>query len=322
MSKFRVYQGCWAMVLVLFTILSGTAQTPENPEFEVSQQEIQKDLDYLSSDELMGRNTGTKGIEDAAVFIENKFKEFGIKPYFETYRDSFMVNDTPGFNVVGYLEGNDESLKDEFIIVGAHYDHIGLGKEVSGDSIANGANDNASGTVGVIQLAKYFAHNTDIKRSILFVLFSGEELGLKGAKHLAKKLKSENLDLYVMLNLEMIGVPMKAKDYKAYISGFEKSNLAEKFNIYSEGEKVLGFLPQAQQMRLFQRSDNYAFYEEFNMPAQTLSTFDFSNYDYYHHVDDEAENLDAEFMAELIGDLIPGLQKMTNTPEKEIKMTE
>jgi len=307
---------------MFFTVLACTAQNPKTINVEVSTEEVQEAIDYLSSDALMGRKTGTKGIEEAAVFIEDKFENFGVKPYFETYRDPFMVNDVNGFNIVGYLEGNDPQLKDEYILVGAHYDHIGAGKQVEGDTIANGANDNAAGTVGVIQLAKYFAENGGNKRSIIFALFSAEEMGLKGSAHLAKKLKSEDLDLYVMFNLEMIGVPMKAKDYKAYLTGFEKSNLAEKFNEYSGGDKVLGFLPQAQQMSLFKRSDNYPFFEVFNVPSQTVSTFDFSNYSYYHHVDDESEFLDAGFMASLIEDLIPGLVKMSNTDEMEIKMND
>ncbi|SDS53897.1 Peptidase family M28 [Gramella sp. MAR_2010_147] len=310
---------------MLFSILACTGQTKNNSEVinaEVSIAEVQNDLNYLSSDDLMGRKTGSQGIEDAAVFIEDKFQTYGLKPYFETYRDHFMINDIKGFNVVGYLEGSDSKLKDEFIVIGAHYDHIGTGKEVEGDTIANGANDNAAGTVGVIQLAKYFAENGGNKRSIIFALFSGEEMGLKGSKHLAEKLKEEDLNLYVMFNLEMIGVPMKAKDFKAYLTGFEKSNLAEKFNEYSDGEQVLGFLPQAQQMSLFQRSDNYPFYQVFGVPSQTVSTFDFSNYPYYHHVDDESEFLNAEFMASLIEDLIPGLVKMSSSAEKEIKMNE
>ena len=306
---------------MMLAVFACNAQEEKEVEIAVSDKEVQQDLEYLASDDLLGRATGSQGIEDAAVFIEAKFKAFGLDPYFDSYRDEFMVKNTPGFNIVGVLEGSDEKLKNEYILIGAHYDHIGLGKEVSGDTIANGANDNAAGTVAVIQLAKYFAKN-DHKRSIIFALFSGEEMGLKGSEHLAKKLKSEGIDLYVMFNLEMIGVPMKAKDYQAYLTGFENSNLAEKFNAYSGGEKVLGFLPQAKQMSLFRRSDNYPFYEAFKVPAQTVSTFDFSNYNYYHHVDDEAENLDASFMADLIEDLIPGLQQMANTPQKEIKLND
>ncbi|WP_405200438.1 M28 family metallopeptidase [Christiangramia sp. LLG6405-1] len=305
------------LTLAVAGLLSCNAQTTDNV---IDSKEVAEHLEYLSSDDLLGRKTGTAGIEEAASFIETEFKDAGIKPYFETYRDSFQVKNTDGFNIVGYLEGSDDKLKNEFIVIGAHYDHIGEGKPVDGDAIANGANDNAAGTVAVLALAKEFAKLKNNKRSILFTLFSAEEMGLVGSKHLAKRLKSEELDLYVMFNIEMIGVPMKAKDYQAYLTGFEKSNLAEKFNEYSNGEQVLGFLPQAQQMSLFKRSDNYPFYETFGVPSQTVSTFDFSNYNYYHHVDDEAEKLDPEFMSELISALIPGLTKMANSEEKEIKM--
>lgn len=309
-----------AFLIMLFLFQISTAQSSKTESVKVSVTEVQNDLNYLASDELAGRETGSEGIEKAAKYIEEHFEEAGVSPYFDTYRDKFQVNDRTGYNVVGMLEGTDEDLKDEFILLGAHYDHIGQGKIVDGDNVANGANDNAAGTVGVLQLAKQLATYKDNKRSIIFALFSGEEMGLKGSEHLAERLKEEGLDLYAMINLEMIGVPMKAKDYKAYITGFERSNLAEKFNEYSGGEKILGFLPQAGQMNLFKRSDNYPFFKEFNVPAQTISTFDFSNYPYYHHVDDEAEFLDAQHMADLIEDLIPGIQKIANTADREIKM--
>lgn len=309
-------------VLMIFSFLITTGQPSNLNKYNVSVEEVQEDLNYLASDELEGRNTGSEGIEKAAKFIEQNFEEFGLQPYFKTYRDSFTIGKKNAYNVVGLLKGEDENLKDEFIIIGAHYDHIGHGKSVNGDEIANGANDNAAGTVGVIQLAKHLAAEGGNKRSIIFALFSGEEMGLKGSEHLAEKFKEQDLDLYAMINLEMIGVPMKAKDYMAYVTGYENTNLASKFNLYSGGENVLGFLPQAQQMNLFKRSDNYPFYKEFGVPAQTICTFDFTNYPYYHHVDDEAEFLDAKHMASLIENLIPGLQKMANTSDKEIKMTE
>ena len=304
---------------MFFSVLNCNAQPSATNEATVLVENVQSELNYLASDELEGRKTGVDGIEKAANYIEDRFIEFGIQPYFEKYRDTFNIGKINAFNIVGVIPGNDSELKNEYILVGAHYDHIGHGKPVNGDDIANGANDNAAGTVGVIQSAKHFSEIKDNKRSIIFALFSGEEMGLKGSKHLADKLKAEEIDLYVMFNLEMIGVPMKAKDYDAYLTGFEKSNLAEKFNEYS-GEKILGFLPQAEQLNLFRRSDNYSFFKEFNIPSQTISTFDFSNYPYYHHVDDEAEFLDATFIAGLIEDLIPGLQEMVNTPEREIKL--
>lgn len=288
---------------------------------EVSEAAVSSDLHFLASDKLNGREAGSDGIEKAAVYIEDVFKKNGLRPYFETYRDSFMISGKPAYNLVGMLEGTDPDLKDQFIIIGAHYDHIGIQEPVEGDSIANGANDNAAGSVAVLELARRFAKAKNNKRSILFILFSGEEKGLLGSKHIAPLLEEKELDLYAMVNLEMIGVPMTDKDYEAYITGYELSNLASKFNEYT-GKKVLGFLPQAKDYKLFYRSDNLPFYQAFKVPAQTISTFDFTNYAYYHQVQDEADELDISHMVKLIEDLYPGILGMANTPEKEIKLTE
>ncbi|MDT0689226.1 M20/M25/M40 family metallo-hydrolase [Salegentibacter sp. F188] len=308
-----------AVLSAAFFFACNSGQEAVDTEIEVSEVEIEENLRFLASDELQGRATGTEGIEKAATFIEEYFKEYDVAPYFENYRDRFEVEGKEAFNVVGFLEGNDQELKDEFIIIGAHYDHIGFGEAVENDSIANGANDNAAGTVAVMELARRFAEKENNARSLLFILFSGEELGLTGAKHIAQKLKAKNLDLYAVVNLEMIGVPMEEKDHLAYLTGYENSNYAEKFNEYV-GEKVLGFLPQAKEYNLFQRSDNYPFFEEFNIPSQTISTFDFTNYDYYHHVSDEADNMDFQHMANLIEAIFPAISKMANTEEKEIKL--
>lgn len=284
----------------------------------VSQEEVSRTLEYLSSDELQGRKTGTPGIQKAAEYIESVFEQHDIQPFFETYRDSFEVEGTVGYNVVGMKEGSDSELKDEFIIIGAHYDHIGTGKQVGDDRLANGANDNASGTTAVLELAKHFS-GRETKRSILFTLYSAEEMGLVGSGHLAERMKGEKINPYVMFNIEMIGVPMEDKDYSAYLTGYGLSNLAEKFNEYA-GAEVLGFLPQAKEYNLFNRSDNAPFYNEFQMPAQTISTFDFTNYKYYHHVDDEFEFMDVPHMVSLIEEIIPGLAEMANTASREIKM--
>ncbi|WP_373055626.1 M20/M25/M40 family metallo-hydrolase [Zunongwangia sp. H14] len=299
------------------TSAEGEQTTPNS--IEVAPQDLRENLNFLASDELEGRATGGEGIEKAATFIEDFFSKNHIEPYFETYRDAFEIQGKKAFNVVGVLEGNNPKLKDEFIIVSAHYDHIGIQEAVEGDSIANGANDNAAGTVAVMELAEKFAKIDNNDRSIIFALFSGEELGLTGSAHLAEVLKQENLDLYAVVNLEMIGVPMKDKEYMAYLTGFENSNFAEKFNEYA-GKTVLGFLPQAQEYNLFKRSDNYPFFEQFGVPAQTISTFDFTNYEFYHHVSDEAEKMNFEHMANLIEAILPAISKMANTSEKEIKM--
>ncbi|MBP2831000.1 M20/M25/M40 family metallo-hydrolase [Aquimarina sp. U1-2] len=276
-------------------------------------------LRFLASDELEGRDTGSKGLEKAAQYIEEQFKQHDILPYFETYRDTFNAKGVPTYNLVGYLEGKDKALAKEFIIVGAHFDHIGKAKAVDGDTIANGANDNAAGSTAVISLAKQFAKYNNNKRSILFVLFGAEEKGLLGSKHLAQLLKEKNLNLYAMVNFEMIGVPLNDKPYKAYITGYEMSNMATKINEYVDAT-LIGFLPKAKEFQLFQRSDNYPFYKQFNVPCQTISTFDFTNYNYYHHVDDEASEMDFEFMTGLINQCFSAIATMANTINREVRL--
>ncbi len=219
--------------------------------------------------------------------------------------------------MVGILEGTDPKLKNEFVVLGAHYDHIGLISSENGDKIANGANDNASGTTTVLELARYFGKERTNKRSIIFALFSAEEKGLLGSKHLAEKLKADNLDLYVMLNFEMVGVPMVGKDHLLYLSGYELSNLAAISNGYAN-EKVVGFLPKAKELNLFRRSDNYAFHGAFNVPSQTFSTFDFTNFEYYHKVGDENDEMDFGHMALVINKMIPVVEGITNAAVKEI----
>ncbi|WP_299125702.1 M20/M25/M40 family metallo-hydrolase [uncultured Winogradskyella sp.] len=287
----------------------------------ISADDIKLSMEYLASDELKGRETGSEGIEKAAVFIEKYFKSNSIKPYFETYRDSFKLNDLDGYNIVGIVEGNDPKLKSEYIILGGHYDHIGNGRAVEGDSIANGANDDASGTIAAMEFARYFAQSKTNKRSILVTLYDAEEKGLKGSAHLAERLKNEGFNAYTMINFEMIGVPRAADVPMAYMSGYNRSNFAPILNKYA-GEEVVGFFPKAKEFQLFFRSDNFPFYKQLNMPAHAISTFDFTNYDYYHHVDDEADQMDYQHMANFINKMIPGLEGMMNAPTKEVLLND
>lgn len=275
-------------------------------------------MNFLASDELQGRDSGSEGIAKAANFIEGVFQANGIKPYFENYRDTLSNFDKPAYNMVGMIEGSDPELKKEFIILGAHYDHIGRLNPENGDAIANGANDNASGTTTVLELARYFGNTKGNKRSIIFALFSAEEQGLLGSKHLAKKLKDSGLNLYAMLNFEMVGVPLENKDYLMYLTGFNLSNLAAVSNSYSE-QNIAGFLPKAKEFNLFNRSDNAPFHNVFNVPSQTYSTFDFTNFDHYHKVGDEVELMDFNHMANIVNVLIPVMEGIINASEQEIK---
>ncbi|MFK7782152.1 M28 family peptidase [Psychroserpens sp.] len=318
--------------LVLLLLIVSCKSEPKIESIIITSNEVKEIVSYLASDDLRGRHAGTTEIDKAATYIESQFETLGIKPYFETYRDNFKIKDSiNAFNVVGFIEGTDETLKNEVIILGAHYDHIGYGNDArrksskgsitETDTIANGANDNAAGTSAVIAMAKYFATMKNNKRSIMFTLFSAEELGLLGSKHLAKRLKSQNLNLYTMVNFEMIGVPFKDRDYQAFLSGYDLSNMAQKINEYV-GSNLIGSSEVAKKYNLFKQSDNYPFYEEFKLPCQTISSCDLSNYDYYHHADDEINELNYEFMASLINETIKGIEQMSISETKEIMMYE
>lgn len=307
--------------LLIFLALAGfNAFAQSKKTYQIEEENVIETLKYLTSDELEGRDSGSKGIELAANYLESQFVESGIKTYFKTYKDTLSNFEPAAYNVVGLIEGNDPELKNEFVIIGAHYDHIGRIAAVDGDDIANGANDNASGTTIVSEVAKYFAKTKSNKRSILVVYFSAEEKGLLGAYSLAEKLKKEDFNLYLMLNFEMLGVPMD-KDYEVFITGFKKSNMAQKMNEYA-GSNFVGYLPQEFQYRLFMASDNYPFYKEFNVPSQTICTFDFDNFKYYHHVKDEFEVMDTKHMTELSNKLLPIVTEMVNAPSQEIKLNE
>ncbi len=120
--------------------------------------------------------------------------------------------ETTTFNVVAYLKGSDPKLNDEFVVIGAHYDHLGMGGEGSGSRVPDtlaphlGADDNGSGVVGLLNLAKRLSEKSaEIKRSIMFVSFGAEELGLLGSKHFVQNLPLDASKIVAMLNMDMIG---------------------------------------------------------------------------------------------------------------------
>lgn len=314
---------------LVLTALLGCRAT--NHPKKITPDNLHEIVSYLASDSLKGRQSGSKGAELSATYIENYFKTIGIKPYYKSYRDNFKIKDSlDAFNVIGVLEGTDPILKNEIVMLSAHYDHIGEGKSITKfggrltdiDSIANGANDNASGTATVLALAKYFANAKNNKRTLMFVLFSGEEFGLLGSKHLAERLKYEHFNLYTMVNFEMMGIPFTDnRGYDVFLTGYDLSNMGEKMNAY-KGSNFVGFSEASKRYHLFRGSDNYSFYEVFKVPCHTIASCDLTNYDYYHHVDDEANKQDYKYMANVANKLVPAIEAMANSKTHEIKMND
>ncbi len=282
---------------------------------------VAADVEYLSSDALAGRDTGSKGINLAAYYLQEQFQQMKIEPFFESYRDLFQVEGKDAFNVVAMLPGTDREMQKEIVVIGAHYDHIGMVQAVAGDSIANGANDNATGTATVMAMAKILKQADFNRRTVVFALFSAEEKGLLGSKHLAQRMKQDGHDVVAMLNFEMTGTPMVNRPYLAYLTGHDLSNMAEVFNTSNIQRQVTGKLDQAATYNLFMRSDNYPFYNAFQVPAQTFSTFDFTNFDHYHKVGDEFALVDTSHMAELINALMPGVFAVVNGDRLIMKPT-
>lgn len=310
------------VLLLLLGACGSSRQRPCQPEdaarFSDSSR-MEEIVGFLASDELGGRNTGTVGAELAASYLEDRLRQYGIAPYFGSYRDTLSNVGETAYNVVGFIPGSDPQLAREFVVLGAHYDHIGRVAPVAADSIANGANDNATGTATALELARYFSGCRPPARSLLIVFFGAEERGLLGSVHLAAKLKEQGFLLNAMLNFEMTGVPMAGREYQVYLTGFGKSNLAEVANGFAS-ENLVGLLPEALEYNLFQRSDNYSFFNEFRVPAHTFSTFDFSNYGYYHLPGDEASRMDYGHMSALLNKLIPVVQGIANAPAGTLKL--
>ena len=275
----------YSIFAALVMVSCGSGQMTQTPFAPTTAERMGDMMNYLASNDLKGREAGSEGIEMAAVYIENYFKSYGLTPYFESYRDTLSNFNKPAYNIVGMIKGNDPELKDEFILIGAHYDHIGAVKPENGDAIANGANDNASGTITVLEMARYFGTQKTNKRSLIFALFSA----------------------------------MQDKDYLMYITGYEMSNLAEVSNEYA-GENLVGFLPTAKEFNLYQRSDNYPFHEEFGVPSHTFCTFDFTNFAFYHKPGDEAALMDFKHMSTVVNKTIPVIEKIANAASQDIKL--
>jgi aminopeptidase YwaD len=173
---------------------------------------LERHVSTLAADSMEGRGLGTEGKILAKRYIAEQFRLSGIKPLGDDFLQHLSlrvgVARVPATNVVGYLEGSDPVLKDEFIVIGAHYDHLGYNYQDGERILYPGADDNASGTAAVIELARHFAQDRDaIGRSIVFVAFDGEESGLLGARRFLEEnglIDPEKIKL--MFSLDMVGM--------------------------------------------------------------------------------------------------------------------
>ncbi len=279
---------------------------------------IHKHIDFLASDDLEGRGTGTLGEIKAANYISGLFKENGLKPmgtdgsYFQPFQVTVSIegnaHQLTGRNVVGFLDNDAKKT----IVIGAHYDHLGKGYQgssLSPDSknkIHNGADDNASGTTGLIELARYFAKN-DVKErhNFLFIAFSGEELGLLGSKHYTSTPTVALNTVSCMINMDMIG---RFQDDKGIVvSGWGTSpawgklipDIAKSRNMkYTIDSSGVG------------ASDHTSFYLK-DIPVVQFFT---GSHGDYHKISDDADKINAEGEAKIIDVIAALLEKLDTEP--------
>lgn len=199
-------------------------------------------------------------------------------------------------NVVGLLPG--KSKPGEYVIFSAHYDHLGFGKpDEKGDSLYNGANDDASGTTAMLMLARYFRILGNNERSLLFVAFTAEEAGGFGSKHFSGTVNPA--DVVAMFNIEMIGTESKWGNKSAYITGYEKSDFGKILEHNLAGSGFTFYPDPYPQQQLFYRSDNATLARQ-GVPAHTISTSKMDNEPHYHKPSDEVSTLDMKNMTEII----------------------
>lgn len=199
-------------------------------------------------------------------------------------------------NVVGILPG--KSKAKEIVIFSGHYDHLGVGKpDNKGDSIFNGANDDASGTTAVIMLADYFTKQKNNKRTLVFAAFTAEEIGEYGSQYFSGQF--DPATVVAMFNIEMIGTESKWGTNSAFITGYDRSDMGKILQKNLAGS-LFSFYPDPYpDQDLFYRSDNASLAKQ-GVPAHTISTSKMDSEKYYHTREDEISTLDMNNMTRII----------------------
>jgi hypothetical protein len=199
-------------------------------------------------------------------------------------------------NVVGILPG--KSKKNEYVIFSGHYDHLGVGKpDNKGDSIFNGANDDASGTTAVLMLAKYFGLRHNNQRTLVFAAFTAEEIGEYGSQYFSSRFEPDSV--MAMFNIEMIGTESKWGTNSAFITGYERTDMGKILEKNLAGSQFTFYPDPYPDQQLFYRSDN-ASLARHGVPAHTISTSKMDSEKYYHTQGDEIGTLDMNNMARII----------------------
>ncbi|MGI4755968.1 MAG: M20/M25/M40 family metallo-hydrolase [Janthinobacterium lividum] len=289
-------------------------------------------MDFLAADEMHGRGSLTRDEHLAALYCAAVFESLGLKPAGDAggfvqripvdlsgmsargkqrmavYED---VPRTETWNAIATLPGSDPKLKDQVILLTAHLDHLGVLKEPkAGDAIFNGADDDASGTTAVLNLARTLAAGKAPKRTVVFALFGSEEMGGYGARGFLAHPPVPLTSLVANLEFEMIGRPDAAVPKGTlWLTGYERSNLGPE--LAKHGAHLVNDPHPKEQF--FQRSDNIALARQ-GIIAQTVSSFGLHTD--YHQVTDELKTIDFAHMTAAIASMEGPVWWLANTKWK------
>jgi len=320
-----------AIIFVIFSLTGFTGK--QKKKQSVTPANLKEWIDYLASDNMRGRANGSPEMIIAANWLSGKFSEYGLKPilqtggYIQEYSFTSRQRTINERNVIGIIEGTDPLLKDQYLILSAHFDHVGVRKGIDADSIYNGADDNAAGTCMLLGIAKTIK-DSGLKpgRTILFAAVSGEEAGIRGSRYFVANSPIPLKNAYANLNFEMTGHSELLGKNNYYMTGCKVSNLDDLIGVYNNKSdwKLIDTIKIAN--NLFTGSDNIAFsristVDKINqgIPSGTFATATIQYY--YHKPIDEGKLFDYENMAGLVnyfGDLVIWLSK-NNT---EIQFTD
>ncbi len=222
----------WLALCLLFVMPVSRAQSLRPYENLVRVQEEEQIVSYLAHDLTEGRASGTKGKDLAEHFIVEQFRALGLKPWHWTYTQSFNYRDSIVLrNVVGLLPASVPT--DEYIVVGAHYDHLGK----LGHSIYPGADDNASGVTALLSLARMFAamklDGVGPRKNLLFVAFDGKELDLAGSRYFVRHMDIPTSKVTAMVNMDMLGTDLVPPHRnREYLIALGENTLPESYRGY------------------------------------------------------------------------------------------
>ena len=212
-------------------------------------------------------------------------------------------------NVVGLIPGSDPTVADEYVVIGAHFDHIGVGASVEGDSIYNGADDDGTGTVAVLEIARSLVEGPAPRRSVVVLLSTAEEQGLLGTWWYIRNPLVPLEQTVADFQIEMIGRPdsLAGGPGRGWLTGYERTTMGDQL-----AEAGSPIVPDPRpEMRFFFRSDNLPFAVQ-GIPAHTLSSYNM--HEDYHQPSDEVERVDFAHMAALIDAAVEAVRFLADGP--------